>query len=106
MRQRCARKKCTCSNICTWCDLCANAAHAPDRTPAARTAISGMLWESLAGHPRASNAGHAAHHHAPDRRRAWVVARGVPAAFEGSRPRALADRARHLLGDVERTLLL
>ena len=45
-------------------------------------------------------------HHARDRRRARPQARRVPAAAEDPRPRALADRARHLLGDVERALLL
>src|SRR5262245_60340039 len=67
-----------------------------ERTPAAPTAISGMLGESLASR-RTPHAGHAARHHAPDRRRAWLVARGVPAAFADPRPRALAYRARDLL---------
>src|SRR5215467_15181347 len=75
-------------------------------TLAAQTAISGMQWESFAGLPRPSHAGHAALHHAPDRRRARVIARGVSAAAADPRPRTLPDRAWHLLGDVERTLLL
>ena len=41
-----------------------------------------------------------------DRRRARADARRVPAAARHPRPRAVAHGARHLLGDVERALLL
>jgi hypothetical protein len=39
--------------ICTCCIPCANAAQAPRGTPAARTAITGVSWESPASRPRA-----------------------------------------------------
>src|SRR5262245_8308799 len=73
-------------------------------TLAAKVAISGAAKAGILN--RLAHERRRARHHGRNRCRARADARGVPAAAPDPGAYALTDRAWHLLGHVERTLLL